>query len=124
MAEDAAGSASCLAHSLTSFPCDLIANILLQLSARDICCLAACCSELKTVASCPSTDFNVWKQLCDDTYGSSTDVPGWLQNMGYRPCLYRWALKPLLLLQCCISARPNKQPSSGSWVVTTTILPF
>lgn len=101
MAEET-GSASSLAHSLTSFPCDLIAKILLQLSARDICCLAACCSELKTVSTSPSTDFNVWKQLCDDTYGCSTDVGGWLQNMGYKPCLYRWAVKPLLLLllQC------------------------
>lgn len=80
-------------HSLSNlkaFPCDLIAKLLLQLSPRDIISLAACCSQLNSIASdAGDWDKRVWRQLCEQAYGSSTSIDTWLQSQDYTPSLYR-----------------------------------
>jgi len=70
-------------HDLELMPSDVIAKILLQyLSPQDICSLSLSCTALKHLAY---DEQRVWRQLCEQCFGGITDIPGWLQCMGYQP---------------------------------------
>lgn len=72
-----------------AFPCDLLSKVVLQLPPRDILALAASCSNLLKLAQEKHWDDRVWRQLCEASYGSSTNVACWLQEQGVFPCLFR-----------------------------------